>query len=108
MTRYIVITLLLFSLSACSKTTTYEISNDSGKPIVAAEISQSGSPKVIGDLSPGEVRKVEFEAIFENSYRLKYEQDGKRFMKDLCYQAWGDKSYGKISVRPDGVDLICF
>lgn len=108
MIRNIGLALLLVSLAACSKTTRFEIRNDSEQPVKAVTVSKSGSPKVLGQLAPGETQAVEFQAIFENNYRLTYEQNGRKLWKDLCYQAWGYKADGTISIRADGVRLTCF
>lgn len=107
MIRSIALALLLISATGCSKTTRFEVKNDIDQALESVAISKSGSPKTIGTLAPKEVQVVEFQAIFENRYRLTYEQGGKRFGKDLCYQAWGYKADGTISIRPDGVHMTC-
>jgi hypothetical protein len=107
MIRSIALASLLVSASGCSKTTRFEVKNDTEQALEAVAISKSGDPKTIGTLEPGEVQVVEFQAIFENRYRLTYEQGGKRLWKDLCYQAWGYKADGTVSIRPEGVLLTC-
>jgi len=107
MIRCIALTLLLISATGCSKTTRFEVKNETEQALESVAISKSGNPKIIGPLEPGEAQVVEFQAIFENRYRLTYEQGGKRLWKDLCYQAWGYKADGTIAIRPEGVLLTC-
>lgn len=86
MIRNIGLALLLISVAACSKTTRFEIRNDSEQPVKAVTVSKSGSPKVLGQLAPGETQTVELQAIFENNYRLTYEQNGRKLWnyRDRC------------------------
>ena len=99
--------LLFLSLTGCSETTTFEIRNDSHNPIMDVTVWKSGTPTMFGEFEPGEARTIEFRAVFENSYRLTYEQNGQKFHKDLCYQAWGYKANGTISIRSDDLQLKC-
>lgn len=107
MIRPVVMALVLISVTGCSKTTRFEVRNDSDQTLEDVAVSKSGSPKALGVLEPGAVRVVEFQAVFENRYTLTYEQDGERFSEDLCYQGWGYKAEGTISIQPEGVQITC-
>ena len=58
MIRGIVLALLMMSATGCSKTTRFEVKNDTEQALQSVAISKSGTPKIIGTLAPGEVQEV--------------------------------------------------
>ncbi|MDE1468621.1 hypothetical protein [Aurantiacibacter sp. D1-12] len=98
---------VLFFGSACSKTTTFHLQNETDDNLNGVVITQSGDPQAVGMLRSGETQMVTFQAYFENQYRLTFERAGTRYQKDLCYQAWGHKADGVIVVRPESIEMTC-